>query len=61
MMPAQKPRVTYAEYRVAERDSQQKHDFLDGEVYAMAGGTPAHGALAAALIDDVYRDPLAAA
>lgn len=30
--------------------STVKHEFLDGEIYAMAGGTPEHAALAAAVI-----------
>ncbi|HEY1692704.1 MAG TPA: Uma2 family endonuclease [Polyangiaceae bacterium] len=47
MVPAQK-RMTYAEYLVFEEASLEKHEFLDGEVYAMAGGTLEHGALAMA-------------
>ena len=27
-----------------------RHEFLDGEIYAMAGGSPDHAALAAACI-----------
>jgi Uma2 family endonuclease len=30
-----------------ERLSSVRHEFLDGEIYAMAGGTPEHGILAA--------------
>jgi Uma2 family endonuclease len=41
---------TYAEYLVLEEASLVKHEFLDGEIYAMAGGSPDHAALAAALI-----------
>jgi Uma2 family endonuclease len=48
MMPAQKQTMTYAEYLAAEEKSLEKHEFLDGEVYAMAGGTPDHAALAMA-------------
>ncbi len=33
-----------------EKDSPIKHEYCDGEIYAMAGGTAAHGALAAAVI-----------
>jgi len=39
-------RYTYAEYLAYERDSELKHDFVDGEILAMAGGTLRHGALA---------------
>jgi hypothetical protein len=38
-----KPRMSYADYLAAERGSAQKHEFLRGEVWAMAGGTPRHG------------------
>jgi Uma2 family endonuclease len=37
--------MTYAEYLVAEAKSDVKHDYVNGEVYAMAGGTIEHGAL----------------
>jgi len=39
-------RYTYAEYLAYERDSELKHEFVDGEILAMAGGTLRHGALA---------------
>jgi Uma2 family endonuclease len=38
---------TYSDYVAVERDSPIKHEFLDGEIYAMAGGTAEHAALAA--------------
>jgi Uma2 family endonuclease len=41
---------TYAEYLALEEESSTRHEYLDGEIYAMAGGTPDHAALAAALI-----------
>ena len=37
---------TYADYLTLERDAPIKLEFSAGEIYAMAGGTPAHGALA---------------
>lgn len=40
---------TYLEYRTLEDASVTKHEFLDGEIYAMAGGTPLHAALGAAV------------
>jgi hypothetical protein len=33
-------RYTRAEYIVLERMSNTKHEFLDGNIYAMGGGTP---------------------
>ncbi len=41
---------TYAEYLGFEASSNVKHEFLGGQIYAMAGGTPEHAALAAAAI-----------
>jgi hypothetical protein len=32
-------RYTYAQYVVLERESPTKHEFFDGEIYAMAGGS----------------------
>lgn len=46
-------RMSYAEYVAAEQRSEIRHEFLDGEVFAMAGGTPLHAALAAALIQQL--------
>ena len=34
--------VTPAEYLEYERRSEQKHEYLSGRVYAMAGGSPKH-------------------
>ncbi len=51
-MPAlpHKLNYTYSEYLGFEASSNVKHEFLDGQIYAMAGGTPEHAALAAAVI-----------
>ncbi|MFI5299659.1 MAG: Uma2 family endonuclease [Polyangiales bacterium] len=35
-------RLSYDAYLALERSSDLKHEFLDGEVWAMAGGTPPH-------------------
>jgi hypothetical protein len=43
------PLHTYAEYLGLEASSNVKHEFLGGQIYAMAGGTPEHAALAAAV------------
>ncbi len=36
---------TYQEYLRLEADANVKHEFLAGEIYAMAGGTPEHAAI----------------
>ena len=45
--------MTYAEFLVREARGDQRHEFLDGHVFAMAGGSPEHGALAAAFIREL--------
>ncbi len=37
-------RYTYADYLALEAASNVKHEFLAGEIYGMAGGTPEHAA-----------------
>ncbi|MEO7092447.1 MAG: Uma2 family endonuclease [Polyangiales bacterium] len=40
----------YDEYVAFESSSNVKHEYFRGQIYAMAGGTPEHAALAAAVI-----------
>jgi Uma2 family endonuclease len=47
---ARRVHYTYEQYALLERDSPIRHEYLDGEIYALAGGTPEHAALAAAVI-----------
>jgi Uma2 family endonuclease len=47
---ARRVHYTYAEYLALEEESSVRHEFLDGEIHAMAGRSPDHAALAAALI-----------
>jgi Uma2 family endonuclease len=42
--------VSPAEYLTAERASQQKHEYLRGRVYAMAGASPKHNLVCGNLI-----------
>lgn len=44
---------TYAEYLDLEVSSQEKHEFLGGQVFQMAGGTPEHGPVAMAVARDL--------
>jgi Uma2 family endonuclease len=41
---------TYSEYLALEEESSTRHEYLNGEIYAMAGGTPDHAALAGAAL-----------
>ncbi len=54
-------RYRFADYLALEEASNTKHEFLGGEIYAMAGGTPEHAALAvavsAALVAQLRSEP----
>jgi Uma2 family endonuclease len=39
-------KVTYADYLELERNSDEKHEYYGGEIFAMAGGTSEHARLA---------------
>lgn len=45
MSTAAVKRYTVEEYLLLERDSLEKHEYYDGEIFAMAGATPAHNAV----------------
>lgn len=55
MDPAERVHSTYAEYLVLEASGETKHEYLRGEVWAMAGGTPEHGRLQANVIRELFR------
>lgn len=42
-------RYTYQEYLALERSANVRHEFSDGEIFAMAGGTREHAAICANL------------
>ena len=46
--PAALHQYSFADYLALEEASNTKHEFLDGEIYAMAGGSRRHAALAVA-------------
>lgn len=39
-------RTTYADYIAAEQNSERRHEFIDGVIVAMAGGSDEHNAIA---------------
>lgn len=49
-LPAPLHRYAYGEYVSLEEHSPVRHEYIAGEIYAMAGGTPEHAALAAAVL-----------
>ena len=44
---------TLAEYLAFERDSEGKHEYLNGRIYAMSGGSPNHARIAVNLIREL--------
>lgn len=46
-MLAARPRLSYEEYCRIEADSPIRHEFVDGQAWAMAGGTREHAAICA--------------
>ena len=38
--------LSVEEYLVFEAEAKEKHEYEDGQIFAMAGGTPEHGAIA---------------
>jgi Uma2 family endonuclease len=46
VQPIPNHHYTYRDYLRLEADANVKHEFLAGEIYAMAGGTPEHAAIA---------------
>ncbi len=45
--------MTWKDFVAFERASADKHEYLRGDVWAMAGGTPEHGRLAASAIGEL--------
>jgi Uma2 family endonuclease len=52
--PAPRHRYSYADYLALEGAANTKHEYLDGEIYAMAGATPEHAALAVAVSGELF-------
>jgi Uma2 family endonuclease len=51
--PHRHHRYTYASYVALEKYSDIRHEFLDGEIYAMAGGSRNHAALGGAILSEL--------
>jgi Uma2 family endonuclease len=49
-LPKRRPLMTVDEYLASERAAEERHVYIDGEVFAMAGESPAHGDITANLI-----------
>lgn len=53
MRTAQNLNLTYAEYAKREGTSETKHEYFEGEVFAMSGGSIAHGRLGTRVRDAI--------
>jgi Uma2 family endonuclease len=51
--PARRLSHTFAEYVAQEAKSETKHEYVNGEIFAMAGGTLEHGRLCASIIGEL--------
>lgn len=49
-MPQPQPRLTLDEYLALERQSEARHEFFDGEIFAMAGASWRHGLIVSNLL-----------
>jgi Uma2 family endonuclease len=49
VLPAPRHQYTFEQYLELEEVARVRHEFYNGEIYAMAGGTPEHAAMAAAI------------
>jgi Uma2 family endonuclease len=49
-VPARLHHYSFQDYLMVEEMNPVRHEFLDGEIYAMAGGTMLHAALSAAVL-----------
>jgi Uma2 family endonuclease len=58
-VPSHSPKLTPAEYFVWEEQQIERHEYINGEVYAMSGGSQNHSRIAlkfAALLDNHLAD-----
>jgi Uma2 family endonuclease len=52
-LPKSKPYYTVEEYLALERESEERHEYLDGQIYAMAGESLAHGDISVNLVREL--------
>ncbi len=54
-MLARQPELTYSEYLAYEQASPKKHEFINGQAYAMAGASEDHNLLAGGLFSRIWN------
>ena len=57
-LPQSQITVSIEEYLARERESEERHEFLDGQIYEMAGENPRHGAICTNLTGIVHAQLL---
>jgi Uma2 family endonuclease len=55
MTAAPRLRFSFAEYLLVDEASEARHEYLDGLILGMAGGTPEHARIAAAVVASLAR------
>lgn len=53
-LPQERVRYSVEEYLALEREAEERHEYLDGEIYEVAGESPAHGAICTNLVGIVH-------
>lgn len=51
--PSQPPFISFDEYLRLEAQSEERHDYVDGQMIAMSGGSPEHSRIVSNLIREV--------
>src|SRR5436305_8323782 len=54
-LPHSQPCYTVEEYLALERASEERYEFLDGQVYLMAGESPDHGTIYTNISGQLYN------
>ena len=49
-LPQTQLHYTVEEYLALERESEERHEYLDGQIYAIAGESPQHGDISSNLV-----------
>jgi Uma2 family endonuclease len=52
-LPQTQIRYTEDQYLSIEREADERHEYLDGQIYAMAGESPEHGAICTNLTTEI--------
>jgi Uma2 family endonuclease len=53
-LPKSESLYTEEEYLALERKSEERHEYLDGQIYLMAGESPEHGTICTNLLGQLY-------